>query len=126
MSIFEQTKTIHTELPPSNAQRMSRWADFPSAGKVQNFKVRSADGVERLECITGRGTIRVLLALINGPLFCASPVRISDRVLLLKRDYGLTIRTETYSNDKETDRMRFGVYFLDDQVTPVSERGVAA
>lgn len=114
------------ELPPANAQRKNRWADFPKAAKVQNFKVRTLDGDERLVCVTGRGTVRVLLALVDGPLYCASPVRISDQVLLLKRDYGLSIRTETYSNDKETDRMRFGVYFLDDQVTLVSEREVAA
>ncbi|WP_425084025.1 hypothetical protein [Ruegeria profundi] len=114
------------ELPPSNAQRKNRWADFPNAAKIQNFKVRNSDAGERLVCISGRGTIRVLLALIDGPLYCASPVRISDRVLLLKRDYGLSIRTETYSNDKETDRMRFGVYFLDDNVTPIAANGVAA
>ncbi|WP_372572669.1 hypothetical protein [Ruegeria jejuensis] len=47
-------------------------------------------------------------------------------MLLLKRDYGFNIRTETYANDAATERARFGVYYLDDTVTPVGDQEVAA
>lgn len=119
-------KTQDKEGPEANTQRFMSWANFPTASKAERFSVTDPDGDQRETCVTGTGTIRVLKALINGPLYCASPVRISDRVLLLKRDYGFNIRTETYANDAATSRMRYGVYYLDDVVTLIDGQEVAA
>jgi hypothetical protein len=65
-------------------------------------------------------------ALIIQPVYCASPVRISDRVCILKRDYRVPITKEMFENDAATDRTKFGVYFLNCRVERITENGGAA
>ncbi|MEP5632102.1 MAG: hypothetical protein ABJP79_09490 [Tateyamaria sp.] len=38
-------------------------------------------------------------------------MRISDNICILKRDYGVTIKTEMFENDTATGRAKFGVCF---------------
>lgn len=51
------------------------------------------------------------------PLFCASPVRLSDSVMRLRRDHGLEIETEIYTGENGN----YGAYFLRSKMRLVSE-----
>lgn len=114
---------MRPDKPPKNTQRITRWRDLPSLSTPATYEVQSPDGDSR-KVFLKAGNRRVLEGLRKGPLYCASPVRLSDRVLILKRDYGLNIRTEIYDTDRATDSERFGVYFLDDRVSAIMESPV--
>jgi len=51
--------------------------------------------------LIGKRLRQVLEALQKGPIFCASPVRLSDAVLILRRDYGVRIETETTQDGRK-------------------------
>ncbi len=103
---------ITTERPPANALRVDRWSDMPTAKSPARYEVIADDGTTKTITLA-KGNRIILDAMINQPVYCASPVRISDRVCVLRRDYGVPITKKMYLNDPATDRMRFGVYFLD-------------
>jgi len=106
---------ITTDRPPANALRVERWSDMPKGTSPARYEVVSEDG--KTKTITlAKGNRIILDALIQQPVYCASPVRISDRVCILRRDYGVPITKEMYSNDTATDRAKFGVYFLSGSV----------
>ena len=109
-----QTK-ITTDAPPSNALRVERWSDMPTAKAPARYEITAEDGSTKTITLSNGNRI-ILDALLRQPVYCASPVRISDRVCILRGDYGVPITKEMYSNDTATDRMRFGVYFLDGKV----------
>ncbi|WP_073333838.1 hypothetical protein [Wenxinia saemankumensis] len=67
------------------------------------------DGDKARHAVLSKRNRQVLDALRQGPVYCASPVRLSDKVLILKRDYGLDIETIRIDGDEEG---RFGVYRL--------------
>lgn len=97
--------------PPADTLRVSSWNDLPDKTQPARYEICTGDGV-RNEITLAKGNRVVLEALINGPVLCASPVRISDRVHILKSEYGVPITKEMYSNDAATGRARFGVYFI--------------
>ena len=100
-----------TTRPPKNTLRVQSWRDLPKERSTARYEVRAADGKARV--ITLKSGNRVILdALIDRPLFCASPVRISDRVCILRHEYGVPIDREMYDGDEATDGQRFGVYFI--------------
>ncbi|MFG6581583.1 hypothetical protein [Sulfitobacter sp. 1A12779] len=110
MSIFTKD-FIPTGKPPANALRVERWSDMPKGTAPARYEVVSEDGKTKTFTLA-KGNRIILDALIQQPVYCASPVRISDRVCILRRDYGVPITKEMYSNDTATDRAKFGVYFL--------------
>lgn len=63
---------------------------------------------------------------MQGPVYCASPVRISDIVFVLKRENGLEVDTEFYPGDPETGAGQYGVYFLKSRVRRLIRQEVAA
>ncbi len=63
---------------------------------------------------------RVLEAMMASPVFCASPVRLSDAVLHLRR-LGFEIATETTVNQSSGERT--ASYVLQSHVTLVSKDG---
>lgn len=100
-----------TNKPPANALRVERWSDMPTGTAPARYEIIGEDG--KAKTITlAKGNRIILDALIKQPLYCASPVRISDRVCILRHDYGVPITKEMYDNDTATDRAKFGVYFL--------------
>ncbi len=99
--------------PPASTQRILRWGDLPGGSAPAVFELTSSTGVMQRVTLKG-GNRKILEGLMRGPMYCASPVRVSDRVMVLKRDYGVNIRTEFYQGDGTTECERFGVYFLDD------------
>lgn len=112
----DQTKPIESkDRPPANALRVSKWTDMPKATSLARYEITKPDG-ETNTIILAKGNRIVMDALLAQPVYCASPVRISDRVCILRREYGVPITKEMYENDKATDRARFGVYFIGDGV----------
>ena len=103
--------TVGNDQPPANALRVERWSDMPKGTAPARYEVVSEDGKTKTFTLA-KGNRIILDALIQQPVYCASPVRISDRVCILRRDYGVPITKEMYSNDTATDRAKFGVYFL--------------
>ena len=106
--------------PPSNALRVEAWRDLPSNKEPARYEITHEDGSTD-QITLAKGNRIILDALIAQPVFCASPVRISDRVCILRHEYGVPITKEMYDNDADTDRARFGVYFLDGNVRRIEE-----
>ncbi|MEQ8341500.1 MAG: hypothetical protein RID15_04010 [Marinovum algicola] len=120
------TKTENfDERPPANALRVQAWRDLPRDRGAARYKITRADGDFHLITLS-KGNRIVLDALILQPLFCASPVRISDRVCILRHDYNVPIIKRMYGNDAATDRAKFGVYFLAAKVVRLGNDGGAA
>ncbi|MGS4985875.1 hypothetical protein [Pseudosulfitobacter sp. RP-4] len=119
-----QTKIrIPTDRPPANALRVDKWSDMPTGTSPARYEILGEDG-QTTTITLAKGNRIILDALIERPVFCASPVRISDRVCILRRDYGVPITKEMYTNDSATDRAKFGVYFLNGAVRRI-DRGAA-
>lgn len=117
---------MNTEInnPPPNTLRVEAWRDLPSNKGWMTYRVTAQDGSAH-KIKVRKNNRRILEAIMNGPVLAASAVRISDNIHILKRDYGVTIKTEMYENDTATDRAKFGVYFLVDSVVAVSTDGGA-
>ena len=119
------TITFKTAQPPTNALRVNAWRDLPNATEKARYKVTDRNG-DAHTITVAKGTRIVLDALIAQPVFCASPVRVSNRVCILRHEYGVPIIKEMYENDAVTGRDKFGVYFLDGRVERLSESWGAA
>lgn len=121
----EQTKiSIPTNRPPANTLRVYGWANLPGEKAPAQFNITDGTGESRTVTLS-KNKRRILEGLMKQPMFCASPVRISDIVFILKTDYGINIHMDLYSNDAETDRAKFGVYTLIDHVERTSVGGAA-
>ena len=111
-------QTINKQLedrPPANALRVEAWRDLPNDVALASYRFIDGEGAEKTIKLA-KGNRVILDALIAQPVYCASPVRISDRVCILRNEYGVPITKKMYANDTATDRARFGVYFLDGHV----------
>ena len=69
---------------------------------------------------------QVIDLLITSPVYCASPVRLSDVVHILKREIGLEVKTKTFPGNPITGSGAYGVYFPQSQVHRVVHIEVAA
>jgi hypothetical protein len=117
-------KTIEHITPPANASRIWRVSDLPKARASQAYRITNSDGSEAKITLSKRRR-QVLDLLLKGPVYCASPVRLSDMVHVLKRENGLEVHTEFYPGDKETGTGTYGVYFLKSHVVTLSAREAA-
>lgn len=120
MSRNNQTRT--KARPPANALRVEAWRDLPFDRDPAQCQIKGSDGGTRTITLS-KGNRIILDALIKQPVYCASPVRVSDRVCILSHEYGVQIANEMYENDTATDRAKFGVYFLGDGVTRLNDAG---
>lgn len=111
--------------PPANAQRIWRVADLPKERAPAHYLIACGDGAPTKVLLSKRRR-QVMELLKQGPVYCASPVRISDIVHLLKRETGVIVDTEYYPGDSETGAGTYGVYFLRSTVTPIQHDEVAA
>lgn len=105
--------------PPKNSQRIWRVADLPQARAAQSYRFTNTDGSE-IKVLLANRRRQVLELLLKGPVYCASPVRLSDIVHVLKRENGLEVHTEFYPGDTETGAGIYGVYFLKSRVARLS------
>jgi hypothetical protein len=62
---------------------------------------------------------QILELLMRGPVFCASTVRISDVVFVLKTKNGVDVKTECFPGDDMAGAGRFGVYYLHSSVARI-------
>ena len=104
-----------TTTPPESAKRIWRVSDLPKDRAPALYRIQLADGSERLHLLSKRKR-QVVDLLIRGPVYCASPVRISDIVHVLKRETGVHIHTEYYPGDPNTGAGAYGVYYLQSDV----------
>lgn len=111
--------------PPRHAKRVNRVADLPSDRNPATFEIVNEHGKCRIVILDKRRR-QILELLTIGPVYCASPVRISDIVHVLKREIGLEVDTEFYPGDRATGAGDFGVYFLRSRVRRLDGREVAA
>ena len=111
--------------PPGNALRVKGWRDLPQERCPACYRITQDDGTV-FTITLAKGNRIILDALLKQPVYCASPVRISDRVCILRHEYRVPITKVMYANDTATDRAKFGVYFLDGKVERISEFGEAA
>lgn len=105
--------------PPQNAKRVYRWADLPDTTEPALYRITDP-GHKPREITASRHKRQVLEALMRQPLYAASYCRLSDQVLPLRRDDGVSIRCDIYSSDPDTGRERFGIYILESHVERVS------
>lgn len=117
MSQPTQTKP---KLPPTDACRVYKWTDLPPHTKRARYRVTNK-GQEPKEISVARHQRQALEGLMRSPLYAASYCRLSDQVLPLRRDQGIDIECEMYSNDAETGRQRYGVYFLKSKVERIED-----
>lgn len=106
--------------PPANALRVEAWRDLPVDKSPAKYLITGDDGETKTITVDKSNRI-VLDALLNQPVFCASPVRISHWVCNLRHEYGVPIDREMYENDTATDRPRFGVYFIGEGVERIGK-----
>ena len=103
--------------PPANAQRIWRVADLPKGRSPATYVVCNEG--QPPASVTLQKRLRQVLDLLRaGPVYCASPVRISDIVHILKRDYGILVETTMYPGDPDTGAGSYGVYSLLSTVYP--------
>jgi hypothetical protein len=121
MKTSNQTNNIR---PPASALRVESWRDLPKDGAAARYKITREDGGVNFITLA-KGNRIILDALLKQPVYCASPVRISDRVCVLRREYSVPITREMYENDAATDRAKFGVYFLNGRVERLGDDGGA-
>lgn len=102
----------------TNARWIMRRSDLPDTRIPQDYKITKADLSTRGAVLSKRKR-QVIEALRIGPIYCASPVRLSDVVHILKREHQINIATDTFTDHADGETATFGVYRLVDTVTPV-------
>ncbi|MCE6959999.1 hypothetical protein LAZ40_13305 [Cereibacter sphaeroides] len=113
----------HHNAPPPDAQRVRSVADLPPHRAPARYRIRQADGSTR-DVLLNKRHRQVLDLLRRGPVFAASPLRISDAVRELRTDFGVEIHTEMYRGDRASGAGDYGVYFLRCAIGAVAEEGI--
>lgn len=106
--------------PPINTQWIISRSDLPSRRGSARYAVRQLDGTYETIILSNRKR-QVMDALIRRPIYCASPVRLSDIVLLLRRENGIDIETEFFQENDGIENTRYGIYVLIDRVRYLGE-----
>jgi hypothetical protein len=86
--------------PPANAQRVNAWCDLPLARDPARYRITNPNG-QTHEITLKLGNRQILEGLMCAPMYCASPVRVSDRVLILKTEFGIAVETKDYEPENE-------------------------
>ena len=105
------------KVSPPNTLHANRWDEFPDTVKPATYRIVGTDHKFTIQ----KKTRQTLEGLRNQPVACASKCRISDRVLILRRDCGLNIEMEMFQSDGDTQGESFGVYFLESKVERIVE-----
>ncbi len=113
------------DTPPTYSQWVYRVADLPPERGSADYTITDGDGNSRVVTLAKRKR-QIIELLMQGPVHCASPVRISDIVHILKREIGLDVETKMYPGNQATGAGSYGIYFLRSDVRRVAELQVAA
>lgn len=104
--------------PPKNTQRIMCVADLPQDRSVATYEIQNGDQKPNTVTLCKRQR-QVMDLLLQAPVYCASPVRISDVVHIMKRDISLHVDTEMFPGDDVVGSGSYGVYFLKSRVRPL-------
>ena len=97
--------------PPRHARRISRVSELPPHREPATYEFHDTNNKTRLMKLANRKR-QVMDLLIATPIHCASPVRLSDVVHILKRETAIEVETKMYPGDPRTGSGDYGVYFL--------------
>jgi hypothetical protein len=111
--------------PHSYAQRIARVADLPQNPEEAQYGFTKGDLPAKVYARRRRQR-QVMDLLMAGPVYCASPVRLSDVVHVLKREIGIEVETRFYTGNKETGTGDYGICFLISKVHRMAPSEVAA
>lgn len=109
----------HTKLPQGTRWINSR-ADLPQQRAARQYEIIREGDDPKMITLEKRQR-QVIDALIATPLYCASPVRLSDIVHIVKREKALNIETLFFNRDTDPEGGKFGVYVLRDVLRPIRE-----
>ncbi|PHP27519.1 hypothetical protein [Limimaricola cinnabarinus] len=113
--------TQEQKRPSPNTCWIMSSRDLPRKRHDGWFRVTKADGSESVIVLRKRKR-QMLEALMRSHVYCASPVRLSDVVNLLRHNYGIDIETVYFEEDHGDDVTRYGVYVLADKVEYIERR----
>jgi hypothetical protein len=113
--IQKRMPMVKSVIPPKNAKRIYRVADLPQNRKTAEYEVRSVGSEPKIVKLCKRQR-QIMDLLIEAPVYCASPVRISDAVHILKREIAIDVHTAMYAGNENTGSGSYGVYFLNTNV----------
>lgn len=111
-------ETITPEKLLKSALWVTKWRDLPPQTEPAEYQVTTEAGEIRQFWVS-KNKRRLVDALIDGPVHCASPCRLSHFVMGLREDQGLNIETVWFDNDPKAGRTRCGIYKLLDSVTRI-------
>ena len=104
---------------PDTKWVMSR-KDIPQNRAPARFRITRQDGTV-VEVTFSKRKRQILELLCLSKVYCASPVRISQQVCLLKREDRSDISTEIYWEKAGEEKSRYGIYRLNDKVEFLGE-----
>lgn len=116
-----ETKSLETLL--KSALWVTAWRDLPPQTEPAQYQVTDCAGETRKIWVS-KNKRRIVDALIDGPVHCASPCRLSHFVMGLREDQGLNIETVRFDKDPKAGRSHCGIYQLLDTVTRVDGQAV--
>lgn len=112
-------KTSRMKPKPSEirrkARRINRRKDLPRARNLAFYSWRDAMGDTHSASLQKRDR-QVLDALRVSPVWCASPVRIGDSVLRLRRDHSIPVETVYFHERDGDESITFGAYALTETI----------
>jgi len=91
--------------------------DLPQDRVPWVYEIQNEEGKAQRIILKNRNR-QVLDALNRGPIFAASPVRLSDIVMILRHSYGVEIETHMFSANDGSGGV-FGIYELISRVKPI-------
>src|SRR6056297_153551 len=117
---YERSQIIVDTEPPENTQWIMSRFDLPLRRSNAQFRITKANGVSENITLNNRKR-QMLQALMRSPVYCASPVRLSDIVFRLWRENAINIETQLYQDHDFDENIRYGIYVLTDQVRYLGE-----
>ena len=91
--------------------------DLPQDRAPWVYEIHNEEGKAQRIILKNR-TRQTIDALNRGPIFAASPVRLSNSIMILRRDYGVEIETHIFSANDGSGGS-YGIYELTSRVKPI-------
>ncbi len=106
--------------PAPNTRWIHSRKDLDPIVSKAKFRITKPNG--KIFEITVKGRQKqALQALMLGPVYCASVIRLGEYVSQLKHAHNVDVRTDWFKDDKDALKTRFGTYTLTDQVEFLGE-----
>lgn len=113
-------RTYNLSTPPTRTRWIDTNADLPQNYGKAKFKITKPSG-ETFTLILDKRKRQTIEALMLGPIYAASRIRIGEYVSNLRHDNGISILTDWYKGTSGPIKTTFGTYTLNDQVECLGE-----